>query len=765
MIKSLSALSLLLISAPLIFAQNGNRAGHDNMETVVPENLIPESPVLSVNEALKTFKLPDGFIIEPVAVEPLVDTPVVITFDGQGRIWVCEMRGYMTDIDGSEESTPMGRIVILSDSNGDGEMDKSDVFLDKLLLPRSIALVKSGLLYGDQEKLWFVKRDGDKAVGKPILIDNDYSKGGNVEHKANGLMQARDNWIYNAKSASRYKLVGDKWVEEETPFRGQWGITQDNYGRLYHDNNSNWLDGDQLMPNLLSGNPAAKLKVGMSANISNNRVYPSRVTPAVNRAYIAKSNGYDSNTLDPKTFKLINCTAACGPVIYRGTNFPEEMNGWSFVCESSANVVKAIKIDEKDGRLSGEHPYKNTEFLTSTDERFRPVNLFNAPDGALYLVDMYHGIIQHKTYMTSYLREQTLSRGLDKPGLGKGRIYRIRYTKNKLNSAEDLSKADTLTLVKNLGHKNAWQRDTAQRLLVEQHDPKASDFLRKWLTHDNKLAQIHAIWTLEGLGTLGASDLMPALKNTDEHLATSAAYAALSLLQNERAKLVPALIALPDTQAVLPYKARALASIKAPESHEALAELLDKHGKTKFVREAAISGLSKTAAHYAKNHPNKDKEFKIWIDNTLKGVQKMAEPDSYLSGEQLASHLRGKELFQGEAGCIGCHGMDGAGLPNLGPTLDSSDWVTGDPDRAVKILLHGLSGPIKINGKTFTPLAFMPGLAQNPTISDQEMADILTYARSAWSNRADAISLETVKEIRKQTADRNGKVYTQSDFE
>lgn len=762
--KIFPALSVFLVSAPLLFSQQGNRSGHDNMDSVVPENLIPEAPVLSVTDALKTFKLPEGFVIEPVAVEPLVDTPVAITFDSKGRIWVCEMRGYMTDIDGSEEGEPMGRIVILSDSNGDGQVDKREVFLDKLLLPRAIAIVKGGILFADQSKLYFVKRDDNKAIGEPEIVDNNYSQGGNVEHKANGLLQARDNWIYNAKSSSRYKLIGDKWVEERTSFRGQWGISQDDYGRLYHNSNSIWLEGDQLMPNLLNGNPAAKINTYTATRLGNNRVYPSRVTPGVNRGYIAKSNGYGENTLDPKTHKLIHCTSACGPVIYRGSNFPEEMYGWSFACESSVNLVKAIKIEEKDGFLKGSHPYEESEFLTSTDERFRPVNLFNAPDGSLYLVDMYHGIIQHKTYMTTYLREQTLDRGLEKNSLGHGRIYRIRYTKNKLNSSEDLSKADTLSLAKNLGNQNAWQRDTAQRLLIEQADPEASDLVRKWLTHDNRLAKIHAMWTLEGLGTLSAADLLPALQNSDEHLITSATYASLSLLGTERAKLVPAFIALPDTQAVLPYKARALASIKTTESHNALAELLEKHGKKKFVREAAISGLKKTAAHFAELHPSDDKNFKTWIENTLKGLQKEADPKTYLSGDHLASHLRGKELYQGIAGCVGCHGMDGTGLPNLGPTLDASDWVTGDHERLVKILLHGLSGPIIINGKTFTPLAFMPGLAQNTSISDENLADIVTYARSAWSNRADAISKDEVSKIRKDTADRDGKVYTQADF-
>ncbi|MDA7881547.1 dehydrogenase, partial [Akkermansiaceae bacterium] len=136
------------------------------MSKIVPEKLIPPAPVLSVNDALKKFSIHEDFEIEAVVAEPLVDKPVALAFDARGRMWVCELRGYMADIDGTTESQPQGRITILEDTTGDGKVDKRTVFLDELLLPRSIAIIPGGILFGDQQNLYFVERDGDKPKGE-----------------------------------------------------------------------------------------------------------------------------------------------------------------------------------------------------------------------------------------------------------------------------------------------------------------------------------------------------------------------------------------------------------------------------------------------------------------------------------------------------------------------------------------------------------------------------------------------------------------------
>lgn len=750
-------------------AQNGDRKGHDKMGKIVPEDLIPPAPVLSVDEALKTFTIEKGFVIEPVAAEPLVDKPVALTFDPSGRMWVCEMRGYMPDIDGKLENRATGRIAILEDTNGDGKVDKRTTFLDKIVLPRAISLVSGGILYGDQDNLYFVARDGDKPKGKAVVVDDKFAPGGNVEHKTNGLMAGIDNWLYNAKSNARFKFIPgeNKIIKDSTAFRGQWGISRDNFGRLFHNSNSTLLIGDRVLPNLLNGNNSAKMKAKTTERIGSNAVFPGRVTPGLNRAYISSHNGYSSNTIDPKTFKLSNATGACGPVIYRGNNLPASVNGNGFVCESSAQLIKMISIENENGTLKGSHPLEKRDFLTSTDERFRPVNMYNAPDGSLYILDMYHGIIQHKTYMTTYLRGQTLSRGLEGPGYGHGRIYRIRSSNKPLAKVENLAKASDIALIKKLDSPIGAVRDLAQKELIDRNaDPKPIvAALETGAASD--LTNIHLLWTLEGLGALRAEHLAGALTSKNEELISSALYAALSLTDSELIKLQSPVAAVRATAMTAPYIARILAATPSPVAQEALVVFLKQHHKKSLVREAAISGLGGTAILFDKVNKGRfsEKSFDKWLQESKRGPQKQIDPKTLLKGEHLASFIRGEKLYSTTAACIGCHGQDGAGLANLGPQLDGSDWVIGSEIRLVKILIHGLTGPIQINQKTFTPQAFMPGLGVNPTITDGDIADISTFIRANWTNRAPKITEATVTKIRKETSGRSaGQMYSQKDF-
>ena len=753
----------LLGTLPLA-AQQGDKKDHDNMALVVPEKDVPPSPVLSVEDALKKFKIAPGFVIEPVVTEPLMEKPVCVDFDPAGRMWVCEMRGYMPDIDGSGESTPEGRISVLEDSDGDGRVDKKTVYLDKVLLPRAVTVFEDGILFLDENRLCWSKRDGLKPVGEPEVIDGSFNGGGNVEHKPNGLMPDLDNWLYLAKSDKRLRRVNGKWVIEPTAFRGQWGIARDDWGRLYHNHNSAFMFGESLAPNLLQGNAAVKMKYNDNTALGNNRTWPIRVTPGVNRAYLSKENGYNEQTLDPKTHKLINCTAAAGLTVYRGTNFPKDFYGMGFSTEASVNLVKAIKIQEKDGKLSGTHPYGEKEFLASEDERFRPVNVYTAPDGSLYLVDMYHGIIQHKTYQTSYLRDQHLSRGLDKPGFGNGRIYRIRSNSGKLEPKVDIGALQGIELVKMLMHPNSWHRETAQRVMVDRKDPALVPLLAKLAASGSPVARVHAFWTLEGMGALKSEHLIAALKDKDPKVQSSALWACTRLDAAELSKLEAGLVSLkPAAPEAAPYLARVLGSLGTAKSLDALAALLKADSKERFVREAAVSGLHGHEAEFAKLDFPKNKDLTGWLEQGATNAPAGSEGPS-LKGDELASYNRGKALFAGEAVCFSCHGPDGSGVTALGPPLDGSEWVTGKPETLINIMLHGMTGPVTVAGQKYTPTADMPSLGMNPMFTDQKIADVATYVRNEWSNKAPAVTPALVKKQREATKSRTGKPWTEPEL-
>lgn len=738
------------------------------MDSVVPVALIPAAPVLSPEQALKSFEIAPGFVIDAFATEPLVEKPSALDFDAGGRAWVVEMIGYMMDLDGKDEQVPQGRIVVLEDTDNDGKADKRTVFLEKILLPRAVAVYPDGILFIDDHDLRWIKRDGLKPVGESVIAAPNFIEAGNVEHKVNGLMRNLDNWHYNAKSGKRVRRDGDKWLVETTSFRGQWGIAQDNYGRLFHNNNSTFLFGDFLAPNLLSGNPGVNLKAKDSFQLGPNNTYPIRVTPGVNRAYIQKTNGYDTDTIDPKSFKLLMTTASAGPTIYRGTNFPKEWQGRGFTPESVVNLVKAIQIDESANKLSGSHPLDKKEFLASTDERFRPVNMYNAPDGSLLILDLYHGIIQDRFFMTSYLREQYASRKLDGPATGQGRIWRVRSSAGKLEKIVNADSMDNETLVKQLAHPNGWHRDIAQRVLVDRKDPSVAALLLQTIARNEQpLAQIHALWTLEGLGKLNAAAITSALHAKDPKVIVSALWAASKLPAAEVKAAAPALTSLaPTTEEQKIYLARALGPIGSPAAFDKLLDLLKSNPASPLIKAAAFAGLESQELAFKTHVQGKynDKGFLVWLDQGAVAAGKAVVSGAGLKGEHLASFNRGKTLYTGAAACFGCHGAAGEGVPNLGPPLDESEWVTGDDNVLVKVLLHGMTGPITVAGIEYKPTADMPGLMQNPTLKDSDIADIATYIRHEWTNKAPLVKAETVTKLRKETAARTGSPYRAQDF-
>ncbi|HVY76713.1 MAG TPA: hypothetical protein VG890_17915, partial [Puia sp.] len=328
-----SVASLFLLSAVLtvMTACSGSGSAKEKTDSLAIKAGLT-APVIDPQDAISKMHVEPGFEVKLVAAEPLITAPIALNFDERGRIWVLDMDDYMPDTAGTGENQPSGKIVILSDSNHDGIMDSRKVFLDSLVLPRALCLIEDGILVAEPPRLWFYKIRNDRPFGK-TLVDSEYATGGNVEHQPNGLFRALDNWIYNAKSAKRYRKQGDRWLIERTHFRGQWGISQDEQGRLFYNNNSENLLGDYFSPGLGASNANQQRVAGFDEKIvQDNRVYPVRPTPGVNR-------GYMEGVLDD-SLRLVNFTAACGPLIYNGGLFGEDYAGNAFVAEPSANLIK-----------------------------------------------------------------------------------------------------------------------------------------------------------------------------------------------------------------------------------------------------------------------------------------------------------------------------------------------------------------------------------------------------------------------------------------
>ncbi len=706
--------------------------------------------VLSPRASLKAMEVEPGFKVELVAAEPLVVAPVAMTFDDRGRMWVVEMVGYMPDTLGTGEDQPVGKVVILEDTDGDGEMDRRKVFLDSLVMPRAICLIAGGALVAEPPNLWYYEVVDDKP-GHRSVVDTAYAVGGNVEHQPNGLLRALDNWIYSAKHDQRYRRLPDgTWLKEKTHFRGQWGISQDDWGRLYYNDNSNNVYGDFFAPGLGAGNPGQRSVSGYRQTIvGDNRVYPIRANTGVNR-------GYKEGFLD-SLGRLRHFTAACGPLIYRGGLLA---GTHAFVPEPAANLIKRNVLHGAGFRTTGVQAHEGKEFLASTDERFRPVGLYDGPDGGIYVLDMYRGIIQHSTYLTPYLKGEIAARNLTLP-LGMGRIYRIVPKAAGRHGVVMPSQTDSLVAL--LGHPNGWVRDQAQRALVDRQATEATEGLRRSLLDgDAPLRTIHALWTLEGLGRLTEADLQALVRHPRWEVRAQAAAAIPSLAVSVPASRLMALLGEIHGHAdtlLAPYVMLSLAALAGHEADAyvpAIAQSAMQNAGNPYIVDAAIGGLSGRERGVLDALADADTATVLYrrLSAVLDENRKQAANRDEAS--LAVRYPTGIALFK--TACAPCHGEDGRGVPPIAPPLAGSEWVTGHKDRLLALVLYGMTGPVDVAGRTYKQpdvSGEMPGIAHNDAIDDADLAALLGYIRNAWGNATgDDVVPEELGGVRARFGDR-----------
>ncbi len=595
------------------------------------KDLLPRIPPVEATDTAKTFTIQQGFTLELVAAEPNVVDPIDAAFDEDGRMYVVEMRDYPF-LPGQRpakyvERQPenWGAIRLLEDTDGDGRMDKSVVFADKLRWPQSVCCYKGGVFVLSPPSLLYIKDTTGDGVAD---VREEWVTGfstDNVQGLANGLEWHLDHGIYFAGGRSGAELrrdneklfvVGrrdlrlDPTQKSLTPVSGgeQFGHAIDDWGNRFVCNNSNHLEQVLIPLRYLDRNPqvsSSNVVRTISAEGAAAPVFrksaaePWRLVRTARRAADPKyKNSLPATELVATGF----FTSATGVTVYRGGAYPPEFQGNVFIGDVGGNLVHRKSLKPNGVALLGERTEQGVEFLASTDNWFRPANFVNAPDGTLYILDMYWETIEHPASIPEDIKEH-----LDlESGNDRGRVYRLVSPNMERFKPPKMSGMATTELVEQLKSPHGWVRDTAHRLLWERQDAAAVPALKALVSYQQEVTRwtkavtyVHALWSLQGLNALTHVDVKTAMAHPDPHVREHAALLSEGI-QEHRDSLVKHLegLAHDDNPRVRWQVAFSLGEFTGPHVISALAFLAQSADADPDLRLAILTSIGKIQTEF-----------------------------------------------------------------------------------------------------------------------------------------------------------------------
>ncbi|MFL5340940.1 MAG: PVC-type heme-binding CxxCH protein [Gemmataceae bacterium] len=490
--------------------------------------------LLSPKDELATFRLHPGFHAELVACEPQIVDPVAMAFDHNGRLYVCEMRGYPNDGYGTGQITS-GCIKLLEDRDGDGVYETATVFADGLRFPTSIMPWKNGVLVSVAPDLIYLedsKRDGKADVKKVLYTGFGID---NIQQLLNSLQWGLDNWVYAVNGASGGTItspekpdfkpvtLGNRGIRfhpatngslEPMSGGGQFGLAPDAFQHWFVNTNSQHLRQIILPDHYLRRNPGMAgpspvLDIpehGPACKVY--RISPFeqwRVERTTRRATGPDSKRFPQTELVPGGY----ITSACSPLVYEADRYPAEYRNCVFICEPANNLILRDRLEENGPIFKATRPDQSQEFFASTDNSCRPVNLTLGPDGCIYVVDFYRPVIE-----TPRSLPDDMKRELPLQTQNRGRIWRIVPDGVGKMQKPALGKMTSADLVPLLADENIWVRLTAQRLLVERQDTSVvPGLVRLVRTTKSDYGKVHALWSLRGLHSLDDELIVAAMSD------------------------------------------------------------------------------------------------------------------------------------------------------------------------------------------------------------------------------------------------------------
>ncbi|QDV46939.1 Cytochrome c [Stieleria neptunia] len=492
---------------------------------------LPRIAPTEPGDTLDGFRVADGYQIQLVAAEPLVNSPVAIEWDAEGALFVCEMRGYSEDRDDK-----LSRITRLIDTDDDGVFDRHTVYADHLLWPTALFPYDGGLFVADAPDIFYLKdTDGDGVADSKQVVFTGFSIG-NVQGLLNSFRWGLDNRIHLACGTVGGKVRrADEDESAAVEVRGhdmafdpktyafsltsggaQHGMCFDDWGRKFVSSNSDHLQQVMYEDRYIKRNPllvAPSARQSIAADGPQAEVF--RISPVepwrVVRTRLRVA-GLVGGPIEGGGRAAGYFTGATGVTIFRGDAWPKDDHSLAIVGDVGSNLIHRKRLRPAGVQLIGERIDTESEFVASKDNWFRPAQFACGPDGALSVVDVYREVIEHPKSLPPEIKQHVDLTS----GRNRGRIYRVVPDRFLHRPTPKLNTFDIESLAKLLQHPNAWHRETAARLIYQRQDHAIAETLRRQSRQSKSAAgRLHSLYALHGLGLLKPEDV--AARFDDHH--------------------------------------------------------------------------------------------------------------------------------------------------------------------------------------------------------------------------------------------------------
>jgi putative membrane-bound dehydrogenase-like protein len=529
--------------------------------------------------AIPSLRVKSGFRVDVVAAQGMVAAPVAMAFDENGRLFVAECRNWPGSGNPFQQ---LGRIRILEDTDGDGNFDSSSVYAQDLPSPTALTCYSGGLFVAAGPEIIFLKEGietrrtvfsgfgGGTKSGQGVLNNLNWGLDNRIHGGSGGVggnivtgnmpgveaIPLEDNdFAFDpgsqeflleagaARSSLCFDSAGRRFVGGLV-----WPFSRPIFEPRYMERNPFFAGPDARIAIVSASTPIYRFKLPQPFKPGTVRPPPS-----------------PGDTLEPVWFKQ-----ARGAVLYRGSAFPSNYLENIFIPDTAGRVIHHAVLVENGLGYSAVRPAdeQNSEFLFSTETNFCPMQVINAPDGALYVADWQNGG-------------------------DSGRILRIAPAGFRSPKPPQLGKAKMAELVTTFTNLNAWYRDTGARLLYEKRDPAAVALLTNMFNNSRlPLARLQALHALDGLGALREVQVVKALQDQDPRVRERAVVLAEKFTSSAAVWDQLGTMVYDPSIRVRYQLAFSLGQFQRPNRAGVVTELLSSFSENTWMQEAALSSLA-----------------------------------------------------------------------------------------------------------------------------------------------------------------------------